>query len=66
MNDILAMDVFYAVDQLGHVISGLRLGHHVAALQHVHQGLPGAVLQDDVNIVPIFEVLEELYYVFVS
>ena len=66
MNNILAMDVFYAVDQLGHVKSGLRLGHHVAALEDVNQGLPGTVLQDDIDIVPIFEVLEELYYVFVS
>ena len=66
MDDVLAVDVLHALHQLGHVVPGLRLRHRHAALQDVDQGLPGAVLQHDVDVVSVLEVLEELYYVFVS
>ena len=66
MDDALAVDVLHALHQLGHVVPGLRLRHRHPALQHVHQRLPGAVLQHDVDVVSVLKVLEELYYVFVS
>ena len=66
MNDVLAVDVLHALDQLGHVVSSLGLRHRHPALEHVDQGLPGAVLQHDVDVVAVLEVLEELYHVFVS
>ena len=52
--------------KLGHVVPGLGLRHRHPALQDVHQGLSGAVLQHDVDVVSVLKVLEELYYVFVS
>ena len=64
--DVLAVDVLHALDQLGHVVAGLRLRHRHPALQDVDQRLPGAVLQHDVVVVSVLKVLEELYYVFVS
>ena len=64
--DVLAVDVLHALDQLGHVVAGLRLRHRHPALQDVDQRLPGAVLQHDVDVVSVLKVLEKLYYVFVS
>ena len=66
MDDALAVDVLHAVHQLGHVVPGLGLRHRHPALENVDQGLPGAVLQHDVDVVSVLKVLEELYYVFVS
>ena len=60
------MNIFYAIDQLGHVISGLGLCHNVAALEDMDKWLPGTVLQDDIDVVTVLEVLKELYYIFVS
>ena len=66
MDDALAVDVLHAVHQLGHVVPGLGLRHRHPALEDVDQGLPGAVLQHDVDVVPVLEMFEELYYVFVA
>ena len=35
--DVLAVDVLHALDQLGHVVAGLRLRHRHPALQDVDQ-----------------------------
>ena len=66
MDDVLTVDVLHPLTQGGHVVPGLRFSHRHPCLEDVDQGLPGAVLQHDVNVVPVLEVFEELYYVLVT
>ena len=66
MDDVLAMDVFHPVTQGRHVVTCFWLRHRATCLQHVYQRLPAAILQHDVDVVPILEVFEELYNIFVS
>ncbi len=66
MNDVLRVDVLHPVHQLAHVEARLRLRHHVTRLEHMHQRLPGTVLQHNVDIVRVLKVLDELYNVLVS
>ena len=66
MDDVLTVDVLDPLAQGGHVVAGLRLCHCHSRLQDVNQRLPGAVLQHDVDVVPVLEVFEELYYILVT
>ena len=62
VNDLAVLEVFYSQSNLVQVVFRLDLGDALAPLHKLVEGLVGAQLQNDVDMIVVFEEMIETHY----